>query len=1394
MKRILGLDLGTSSVGWAIVDQAENAKEQSQIIKMGVRVVPIDSNEKDDFEKGKSITTTAVRTLKHGMRINLQRYKQRRNHLIQILKRHDFIHDETLLYENGNDSTFETYRYRAKAATDEITLEQLARVLLMINKKRGYKSNRKADKQEDGQLIDGMAIARKLYDEHLTPGQYVYESLKQGSRYIPTFYQSDLRAEFNAIWEFQAPFYPDILDDELKEKLNGRKKKDTSNIFFAAKGVSTAENKDRKTRLLVAYRWRSEAVCRQLPIEEVAAALCDINGDIANSSGYLGRISDHSKELYFQKLTVGQYLMQHLDKDPHYRIKNRVFYRQDYLNEFNTIWETQSHFHPELTDELKEEVRDTIIFYQRKLKSKKGLISYCELEGRQITVNVNGKTKNVMTGPRVCPKSSPLFQEFKIWQELNNVLIENKKLKASKKTQPSLFSEPEKYVPLTLEQRQLLHNELMVNNELSKSAILKLLGLNDKDYSINYKALHGNTTQVQLLAAYKQILEWSGHDVEQFDRLDYKTKMEFITSVFDALGAKVDFLTFNPAQLDNYLEQPAYKLWHLLYSYEGDSSETGDAKLKEHLKELTGLSDEYVAAIASVQFEQDYGSLSAKAIKNIMPYLLEGKIYSEACEAAGYRHSSQSLNREELDTRPLAASLEVLPKNSLRNPIVEKIMNQMIHVVNAAMQEYGIERDGVKRFDEIHVEMARTLKQTKDQREKAADALSKRTRENEEIIKTLQQEFGISHPSRNDIIRYRLYMELKDNGFKTLYSNTYIPKEELFSNKFEIEHIIPQARLFDDSQSNKTLETHQVNLDKGKRTAMDYVLDTYGEIGAEQYRQRIAYLYDSKNRGGTNKKHKNLTTTESDIPKDFLNRDLADTQYIARKAREVLMHVTRTVVPTIGSITARLREDWQLVDVMKELNLPKYEQLGLVETHSTRDGHQVKRIKDWSKRNDHRHHAMDTLTVAFTRLEHIQYLNNVNAHSDEDQLHPNAVALRTKLIKDSRFVPPMPLDQLRSSALEQMRGILVSIKAKNKVATRQVNRVKGSEVRQVALTPRTQLHNETVYGLRKRYVTSIEKVGSKFDAQHISLVARQDYRDALMRRLDECGGNAKKAFTGKKALSKAPLYTDEQQTCKVPESVKLAWLETYFTIRKPIDKSLKIGQVVDKRIRDILQQRLLEYGNDANKAFSSLDEKPIWLNQEKGISIKRVTIQSHLSEPISLHSKLNRDGSLLRDEDGKTLPNDYVNTSNNHHIAIYEDAEGNWHENIISYFEAIARVNDQMSIVDKQYNQSEGWKFMFTMKQNEYFVLPDPEHGFLPNEIDLMDEKNYAVIAPHLFRVQKLSSKDYYFRQQFETSVTAGDSLPQGVAYTRIRNENKLKGIVKVRINHIGKIVHVGEY
>lgn len=127
MKNILGLDLGTNSIGWALVKERENDNEQSSIMRLGVREIYLTADEQSNFEKGKPITTNADRTQKRSMRRNLQRYKLRRDNLINVLKDNGLIKADTLLNENGNRTTFETYRLRAKAVTEEISLEEFAR-------------------------------------------------------------------------------------------------------------------------------------------------------------------------------------------------------------------------------------------------------------------------------------------------------------------------------------------------------------------------------------------------------------------------------------------------------------------------------------------------------------------------------------------------------------------------------------------------------------------------------------------------------------------------------------------------------------------------------------------------------------------------------------------------------------------------------------------------------------------------------------------------------------------------------------------------------------------------------------------------------------------------------------------------------------------------------------------------------------------------------------------------------------------------------------------------------------------------------------------------------------------------------------------------------------------
>jgi len=1419
MKKVLGLDLGTTSIGWALVNEAESASERSSIEKLGVRVNPLTTDEQTNFEKGKSITTTAERTLARGMRRNLQRYKLRRSELLSILKEHRIIREDTLLSESGNKVVFQTYAIRAKAPLQRIELEDLARVLLMINKKRGYKSNRKANASEDGQLIDGMDVAKLLNREGITPGQYALRLLENGKRFVPEFYRSDLEMELERIWSFQKRHHSNLLTDELWSKMQGKGKLETSKLIYALFKLDTAENKGtREEKRLQPYKWRTAALTQQLTAAELAFVIKDVNGEVNGSSGHLGAISDRSKTLYFEKKTVGQYLYEQITIDPHTRLKDQVFYRQDYMDEFDAVWAEQAKHHSVLTDELKETIRDGKVvngrvrggmFFQRRLKSQKGLIGFCEFEQKPIEVVVDGKRKIKIRGLRVCPKSSPLFQEFRIWQVLNNLeltLKGRKKVRAKKKlNQGSLFdstTSEQKDFELDHEAKQLLFKELTWADKLSKADALKLLYKNPSELDLNFKTLEGNRTNAALLEVYKRIVEASGHDVD-FSKLSPSQSVDKVRDVFGAIGINTSILDFNADVEQSEIEkQSSYQLWHLLYSFEEDNSTTGDANLVQLLQEKYGFEQAYARMVANVAFQDDYASLSSKAIRKILPHLKDGNTYDVACLYAKYNHS-HSLTKEERETRELKEKLDVLAKNSLRNPVVEKILNQMVHVVNGVSDAYG-------KPDEIRIELARELKKSAKEREDMIKNMESATKEHEEYRKLLKEKFGLSYVSMNDIIRYKLYLELKGNGFKTLYSNTYIHLDTsdngLFSKKFDIEHIIPQARLFDDSFSNKTLELRSENREKGDDTALAFIKRKYGIDKLDEYKMRVESLVRYKENPKENgksiskTKYNKLLMDNDEIPEGFIDRDLRDTQYIAKKAKAMLEEVFRTVNTTTGSITDRLREDWQLVDVMQELNWEKYKALGLIYYEHNREGKPLPRIKDWTKRNDHRHHAMDALTVAFTRYSHVQYLNNLNARSNKEGIF---YAIEQKeLTRDDkgklRFNPPIPLNEFRAKAKEQLEALLVSYKAKNKVVTRNRNVTdkKGGTNVKIELTPRGQLHKQTVYGRNPwTRIALNEKVSKK----HIELIADPNIKAMLDEHIAASGGIGK-AFT--RAKLKDLSYKGKPLTEVIinePCYTERLDLTKFFTGQSSNSaKEATIESIIDPVVRQKVREHLTNNGGDFKKAFSNLEESPIWMNKEKGIRIKKAII-SGISTATPLHYAKDKDGKLVYDYNGKPIPVDFVSTGNNHHVAIYRDEKGILQEQCVSFYEAVMRVNEGLDVIDRAYKADEGWKFLFTMKQNEYFVFPNTEVGFDPTEVDLLSKTNYSRISPHLFRVQKISTKNYVFNHHLETSAVTGCLLKtkkelSGITYQFIQSVPRLEGIVKVRIDHAGRIVQIGEY
>lgn len=1375
MKRVLGLDLGTTSIGWAFVTEAEKDKEESSIIKAGVRVIPLSTDEQQDFKKGNTITINADRTLKRGMRRNLQRYKQRRKAVINTLIKIGFIDSETKLSEDEK-TTHSTIKLRAKAPLEKISKKDFARVLLMINKKRGYKSSRKASNQEEGQLIDGMRVAKRLHNEKLTPGQLSYKLLKENKKLLPDYYRSDLQKEFNTIWDFQKQFYPTDLTNLHKEALLGLNKTNTIQYFEKTIGTERAENKGANKKLQE-YEWRSKAISEPCSLPEIAYILTELNNQINQSSGYLGAISDRSKKLFFKNLTVGQFQYNQLRDNPHASLKNQVFYRQDYMDEFDAIWNEQSKHYEELTEEVRKDLRDISIFYQRRLKSQKGLISICELEGIERNVTIDGVVKKKLVGPRVAPKSSPVFQQTKVWQNINAIRVSSKS------------DDKEEFI-LDEETKTLLFEELNLVDSWTENIFLTWLFKdsqnNAKDWSANFEKLEGNRTQSVLFNVYKKIAE-----IEGYDNINLTNPAsEVICALemcFDQIGIISGLFTVDmDVQGNAFSKQPAYELWHLLYSYEDDSSPTGSDSLIQKLQNSFGFKEEHAKMLATVTFQQDYGNLSVRALRKIYPFLEEGKMYDEACNLVGYNHSNSITSKENKD-RVLKERLEILQKNSLRNPVVEKILNQMINVVNAILDDPKLGRP-----DEIRVELARELKKTAKQRKEMTQAIGKATKDHIAFRELIKKEFGLPYVSRKDLIKYKLYLELKSIGFKTLYSGTYIKPEELFTNKFDVEHIIPQSVLFDDSFSNKTLELREINLEKGNETAFDYC---QRKGWSKEFDSRVQEVFAQK--GIRYGKLKKLLMAKTEIPEGFLNRDLGNSAFIAKKAFALLHPITRRVSATSGRITSKLRSDWELVNVLQELNWDKYKALGLTYYDYNKDGKALPRITDWTKRNDHRHHAMDAITVAFTKPAFVQYLNNMNADSEKNHIIYGIKKKYTFRDTDGGRKFKKPFENIREAAKAHLESILVSHKTKNKVVTKNKNKIKikgkGKYKIQETLTPRGQLHKETIYGKSNYTEVKEEKINASFNREKIATVTKPSYRDALLKRLEEFNNDPKKAFAGKNALSKNPIFLDGT-TDNVPEKVKTKLLQTQFTIRKEITPDLKLDKIVDEGIKRKLQERLSQFNNKPKDAFSNLDDAPIWLNKEKGIRIKRVSI-SGVSNAEPLHVAKDLNGHEILDDDAKEVAVDYVSTGNNHHVAIYRDEKGNLQEEVVSFYEAVARKNIGQPIIKK--NHEKGWTFLFSMKQNEMFVFP--KNDFNPEEIDLMDLEIQSLISENLFRVQKISTKNYVFNHHLETEAVGAETFKNkkklsDVTYRFYQSEKYLKGAVKIRLNHLGNVVHVGEY
>jgi len=179
MKKILGLDLGTSSIGWAVISEYT---DKSEIVAMGSRIIPLETDEKDEFSKGNKITKNQKRTARRTQRKGYDRYQLRRIALTQFLIENDMMPGENLLKLEA----VELWKLRSDSASKRIELRELGRILYHLNQKRGYKSSR-SDANLDKKDTEYVAEVKGRHDEikemGITIGQKFYSGLSKDKNY-----------------------------------------------------------------------------------------------------------------------------------------------------------------------------------------------------------------------------------------------------------------------------------------------------------------------------------------------------------------------------------------------------------------------------------------------------------------------------------------------------------------------------------------------------------------------------------------------------------------------------------------------------------------------------------------------------------------------------------------------------------------------------------------------------------------------------------------------------------------------------------------------------------------------------------------------------------------------------------------------------------------------------------------------------------------------------------------------------------------------------------------------------------------------------------------------------------------------------------------------------------
>lgn len=1162
MKNILGLDLGTNSIGWALVGTDEEGKP-NKIINVGSRIIPMDAAAIGDFNKGTIKTQTAERTRMRGVRRLRERELLRRERLHRVLNilgflpkhyassigwdkndnktygkflqntepklaweiqedgKYEFLFKSSFeemlcefalyqphLVENNNKIPYDwtIYYLRKKALSEKITKEELAWIILNFNQKRGYYQLRGEDEEETTKAPKTRQYFDKQIVKNITDTGKEYKGLK-----VLIVELED--GNKGKIFKKEIPKWIGIEKNIIATidlDLDGKDKVDDDGLL------------SQRFKIPTDAEWETEWKLIKLKTE---------------------------KDLKESGKTVATYIYETLLQNPSQKVRGklvRTVERKFYKKELKAILEKQKEFHIELQDvELYKSClnelyaineahknniskRDftylflnDIIFYQRPLKSKKSLISDCAFEERHFIVKDKDGNDTIIKQPLKCiAKSNPLFQEFRLWKFVANIKIYQREKESNGRLQTD--------VDVTSE---------FLKNEEDYVSLFEWL--NDRR-DIEQNILLGTYFKIKKPKVKESIYPYRWNYVEDKSYPCNETR-NLILDRLEKSNINID--------LTHKLEM---SIWHILYSVE--DKEEIEKTLKTFAKK-NNLSFGFVENFRSCKpFKKEYGAFSEKAIKKILPLMRMGKYWSEGAIDKNTKERIEKIISGEFDEKIKAqvreksinlteiSQFKALPEwlasyivynrfsetkevvkwenpeqlnefinkfkqHSLRNPIVEQVILETLRTVRDIWKKEG-------KIDEIHVELGREMKNDNKERERLTKMVSENENSNsrirfmlmefqnpefeienvrpyspsqQEILK-IYEEYSIgnldkedneyefvskisksSQPTKNDIQRYKLWLEQK---YHSPYTGKMIPLSKLFTTAYQIEHIIPQSRYFDDSFSNKVICESEVNKLKDNQLGYEFIKNHHGEkiqinssivniLSVNEYEEFVKQYY-SNSRG----KMKKLLMDE--IPEKFIERQLNDTRYISKEIKRLLSNIVReklnngeleqeetskNLISCTGAITSKLKQDWGLNDKWNELVMPRFKRLNEITcttnfTSYNKEGHEIPDVplelkKGFTvKRIDHRHHAMDAIIIACATRNHVNYLNNESA-KDENIRHDlkNLLCDKTKTddIGNYKWVFKKPWDNFPNDAKAILEEIMITFKQNLRVINKNTN-------------------------------------------------------------------------------------------------------------------------------------------------------------------------------------------------------------------------------------------------------------------------------------------------------------------------------------------------------------------